>query len=71
MTDPYRQDFKEASKVLPSSAKASAALSRRCLQAILREKAATASKDLRDQIEEIINSGKYLLILPKTSMLSA
>ena len=58
VTDPYRQDFREASKVLADSPKASAALSRRCLQAILRDKAGTLQKDLYDQIEEVINSGK-------------
>jgi len=56
--DPYRDDFSEACKVLADSAKASAALSRRCLQAILRDQAATRAKDLADQIEEVINSGK-------------
>jgi len=56
--EPYRQDFVEACKVLEDSPKASAALSRRCLQAILRDKAGTKSKDLYDQIEEVINSGK-------------
>jgi hypothetical protein len=56
--DPYRQDFLEACRVLADSAKASAALSRRNLQAILRDKAVTRSKDLADQIEEVINSGK-------------
>ena len=44
--------------MLEDSPKASAALSRRCLQAILRDKAGTKSKDLYDQIEEVINSGK-------------
>jgi uncharacterized protein DUF4145 len=58
VTDPYKQDFIEACKVLEDSPKASAALSRRCLQAILRDKAGTKSKDLFDQIEEVINSGK-------------
>jgi hypothetical protein len=56
--DPYRQDFVEASRVLPISPKASAALSRRCLQAVLREQAKTKAKDLFDQIEEVTNSGK-------------
>lgn len=55
--DPYRQDYIEASRVLDDSAKASAALSRRNLQSILREKAGTKSKDLFDQIEEVIKSG--------------
>lgn len=56
--DPYRQDFIEANRVLSISAKASAALSRRCLQAILRDQAKTKAKDLFDQIEEVIDSGK-------------
>jgi hypothetical protein len=56
--DPYRQDYIEACKVLDDSAKASAALSRRNLQAVLRDKAGTKNKDLYDQIEEVINSGK-------------
>ncbi len=56
--NPYRDDFSEACKVLADSAKASAALSRRCLQAILRDQAATKAKDLADQIDEVIQSGK-------------
>lgn len=56
--DPYRQDFIESFTVLPHSPKASAALSRRCLQMILRDKAGTKARDLFDQIEEIITSGK-------------
>lgn len=56
--DPYRQDFREACLVLANSPKASAALSRRNLQAISRDKAGTTSKDLYDQIEEVIKSGK-------------
>jgi Domain of unknown function (DUF4145) len=44
--------------VLSDSPKASAALSRRCLQAILRDKAGAKKKDLNDQIEEVIEGGK-------------
>ncbi len=55
--DPYRHDFIEACEVLSISPKASAALSRRNLQAILRDKAGTKKKDLFDQIEEVIASG--------------
>lgn len=55
--DPYRQEFAEACKVLADSAKASAALSRRLLQMILKDKASTAAKDLYGQIEEVIESG--------------
>jgi hypothetical protein len=57
VTEPYRSDFREASLVLVDSPKASAALSRRCLQAILRDKAVTKSKDLADQIDEVDASG--------------
>ena len=56
--EPYRADFVEACQVLPLSPKASAALSRRCLQAILKDKFGAKSKDLFDQIEEAIASGK-------------
>jgi hypothetical protein len=56
--DPYRQDFVEANAVLDLSPKASAALSRRNLQAVLRDKAGTTKKDLFDQIQEVIASGK-------------
>jgi hypothetical protein len=47
-------DFHEAVAVFHTSKKASAALSRRCLQYILREKGATRSRDLADQIEEVL-----------------
>lgn len=57
VTAPYRDDFREACLVLPISAKASAALSRRCLQAVLRDKAGTKKKDLFDQIEEVSAPG--------------
>jgi Domain of unknown function (DUF4145) len=56
--EPFRTDFEEACKVIKFSPKASAALSRRNLQNILREKAGTKSKDLYDQIEEVIAAGK-------------
>ena len=57
VTDPYRQDFVEACTVLPFSPKASAALSRRCLQAILKDKAGAKKRDLADQIDEVASSG--------------
>ena len=50
------EDFRQAVAVLPKSKKASAALARRCLQSILREKGGTTSKNLADQIDEVINS---------------
>jgi len=50
------QDYNEAALILWLSPKASAALSRRCLQIVLREKGATKSKDLNDQINEVLLS---------------
>lgn len=52
----YSEDFKESALVLSDSPKASAALSRRCLQNILREEAKTKSKDLAEQIDEVITN---------------
>lgn len=51
---PYENDYKEACTVLADSAKASAALSRRCLQHLLREVGKTKKRDLFDQIDEVI-----------------
>jgi Domain of unknown function (DUF4145) len=47
-------DYHEAASVLHLSQKASAALSRRCLQALLRQAGHTKSKDLADQIDEVL-----------------
>jgi hypothetical protein len=58
VVDPYRTDFIEACKVLNDSPKASAALSRRCVQMILVDKANAKKKDFYDQIEEVITSGQ-------------
>jgi hypothetical protein len=55
--NPYRQDFTESYKVLADSPKASAALSRRCLQMIIADKLGTTKRDLYYQIEEVIASG--------------
>ena len=49
--DPFAQDYREACLVLDDSAKASAALSRRCLQAVLREKARVKPSDLSREID--------------------
>ena len=48
-------DYSEASLVLADSAKASAALSRRTLQHILRQKAGVAHADLNSEIQEILD----------------
>lgn len=51
-----RKDYAEAAEVLPISEKASAALSRRCLQTVLREAGGSNKTDLSDQIEEVLPS---------------
>jgi len=58
VTPEFANDYKEACLIMADSPKASAALSRRCLQNILREKAETTKKDLSDQIQEVIDSKK-------------
>lgn len=52
------KDYNEACLVLPDSSKASAALSRRCLQQLLREAAAVKYSDLSKEIQEVLDSGK-------------
>jgi len=47
-------DFSEAVAVLPFSRKASAALSRRCLQHLLTTAGKAKSRDLADQIDEVL-----------------
>lgn len=54
----YTEDYKEACLTLPDSAKASAALSRRCLQHILREVAKVKKGNLANEIQQIIDEGK-------------
>ena len=51
-------DYKEACLVFPFSSKASAALSRRCLQNLLRDAAKVKPSDLFNEIQEVIDSGK-------------
>jgi hypothetical protein len=52
----FAEDYAEASLVLTDSPKASAALSRRCLQHILREKAGATGRDLAKQIQTVLDS---------------
>ena len=47
-------DFSEAVAVLPHSRKASAALSRRCLQHVLSTVGGAKKRDLADQIDEVL-----------------
>ncbi len=54
----YSSGYKEAALVLSDSPKASAALSRRCLQHLLREKVGVKKSDLSKESDEVINSGK-------------
>lgn len=57
VTPNIAEDYSEACIVLPDSAKASAALSRRCLQHVLREKGGVKAGNLADEIQQIIDSG--------------
>ncbi len=50
------KDYEKAVIVLPYSPEASAALSRRCLQAILRDAGKTKKQDLSDQIDEVLST---------------
>lgn len=52
----FANDYKEACLTLPFSPKASAALSRRCLQNILRDKAGVKAGDLSNEIQEVITN---------------
>ena len=52
----FAADYREACIVLADSPKASAALSRRCLQMLLREKGGVKRGDLNSEIDQILNS---------------
>jgi len=54
----YSKDYSEACLVLSDSPKASATLSRRCLQNLLREVVKVKPSNLSNEIEEVIKSGK-------------
>lgn len=54
----FADDYREACLTLPDSAKASAALSRRCLQHLLRENAGVKHSNLADEIQQVLDSGK-------------
>ena len=49
-----KEDYLESANVLSTSAKASAALSRRCLQMVLMDAGGAKKKDLWDQIDEVL-----------------
>lgn len=52
----FSEDYKEACLVLSDSPKASAALSRRCLQLILRDVANVKPQNLNKEIDELLKS---------------
>lgn len=52
------EDYNEAAAVLADSAKASAALSRRGLQTVLREAGGVTPGDLAGEIQQVLDSGK-------------
>jgi hypothetical protein len=52
------EDYKESCLVLADSPKASAALSRRCLQNLLRQAAGVKPGDLIDEIKQVVDSNK-------------
>lgn len=56
VTEPYVSDFYEACFILADSPRASAALSRRCLQALLRDQADVKPGDLSNEIEQVLAS---------------
>ncbi|MDO3643846.1 DUF4145 domain-containing protein [Mucilaginibacter sp. L3T2-6] len=58
VTDYIAQDYLEACLVMNDSPKASAALSRRCLQNLLLDQAGVSKGDLSKQIQTVIDSGK-------------
>jgi hypothetical protein len=58
-----KEDYEEACRVLPISQKASAALSRRCLQAILRGQGYT-QRDLAQQIDALLNEPNPAKAIP-------
>ena len=54
----FVEDYIEACLTFADSPKASAALSRRCLQNLILEKAGIKKGDLSDEIQQVIDSGK-------------
>jgi len=52
----FSDDYKEACLVFSDSPKASSALSRRCLQNVLREKAGVTKGNLANEIQQVLDS---------------
>lgn len=61
--DKFWNDYEEACRTLAVSPKASAALSRRCLQNILRDKAGVKKGDLSKEIQQVIDTGNLPSLL--------
>jgi hypothetical protein len=55
----FAEDYQEACFVLVDSPKASAALSRRCLQNIIREKLGIIKRDLATEIQEVLDRNLF------------
>lgn len=55
----FAEDYQEACLVLSDSPKASAALSRRCLQNIIREKLGIKKRNLADEIQEVLDNNIF------------
>jgi hypothetical protein len=58
ITHQYLEDYQEAVRVLSTSAKASAALSRRVLQALLREEAGVTHSNLYSEIGQVVDAAQ-------------
>jgi hypothetical protein len=58
VSPPLAAEYNEACLVLPDSAKASAALSRRCLQTLLRKQAQVKPGNLAEEIQQLLDTGK-------------
>jgi hypothetical protein len=59
----FADDYNEACLVLNDSPKASAALSRRCLQLLLREEVKVKPNNLSHEIQEVLDNGKLPTLL--------
>ena len=59
----FASDYREACAVLDQSPMASAALSRRCLQHLLREKVGVTKGDLAREIQQVLDAGKFPTML--------
>ncbi len=66
VTGSIAEDYNEACLVLADSPKASAALSRRCLQTLLREKAGITHENLSVAIQEVLDSKAIPIHLAKS-----